>query len=154
MTDATVVHRFYDAFRARDGAAMQACYTDDASFRDPVFQLSGAEEIGAMWTMLLEQGDDLQIEVSGIEADAARGRAHWDATYSFGPAQRQVVNRIDASFVLVGDHIAEHEDHFDLWRWSRQALGPTGWLLGWSPMVRTRVQSQARRGLDRWRASR
>lgn len=153
MADASVVHRLYDAFQARDGAAMQACYTDDATFRDPVFQLSGAEEIGAMWTMLLEQGDDLEIEVSGIQADATRGRAHWDATYSFGPAQRRVVNRIDASFVLVDDRIAEHEDRFDLWRWTRQALGPTGALLGWSPLVRNKVRAQARRGLERWRSN-
>jgi len=42
-----------------------------------------------------------------------------------------------------------HEDRFSLWRWSRQALGPAGWLLGWSPLLRRRIRSGARRRLER-----
>lgn len=154
MADETVVHRLYEAFRARDGATMQACYAPTATFRDPVFELSGAEEIGAMWTMLLEQGDDLEVQVSGVVADATSGRAHWDATYSFGPAGRRVLNRIDATFVIEDGLIVRHVDDFDFWRWSRQALGPMGLLLGWTPLVRNQVRARARKGLERWRAGR
>lgn len=153
MSDQTVVHRLYAAFQARDGAAMQACYAPDATFRDPVFELTGAEEIGAMWTMLLEQGSDLDVEVSGITADDTTGAAHWVATYSFGPSGRQVVNEIDASFVLEDGAIVRHVDAFDFWRWSRQALGPLGLALGWTPLVRRQVQTQARRSLARHRQS-
>lgn len=154
MSETSVVHRLYEAFQSGDGAAMQACYAPTATFRDPVFELAGADEIGAMWTMLLEQGGDLEIEVSDVTADAGSGRAHWVATYPFGPAARRVTNRIDASFVLEDGLIVRHVDDFDFWRWSRQALGPVGLALGWSPMVRDRVRSRARRGLARWRADR
>ena len=151
MTEDTVVHRLYAAFQTGDGRAMQACYAPDATFRDPVFELRGAAEIGAMWTMLLEQGDDLQVVVSDVRADATSGRAHWDATYSFGPARRRVVNRIDATFTIEDGLITEHVDDFDFWRWSRQALGPLGVALGWTPVVRRQVRTRARSGLDRWR---
>lgn len=151
--DSNVVQRLYDALRAGDGQAMQDCYTADATFRDPVFDLAGADRIGGMWKMLLERGSDMVVEVSGIEADAAQGRAHWEPRYTFSTTGRKVHNVIDAAFVLRDGRIAGHVDDFDFWRWSRQALGPTGLMLGWSPMVRGRVQATARKALDRYLAS-
>jgi hypothetical protein len=34
------------------------------------------------------------------------------------------------------------------WQWSRQALGTPGLVLGWTPLLRRKVGSQARAGLD------
>jgi hypothetical protein len=50
--------------------------------------------------------------------------------------------------------VVVHEDHFDFWRWSRQALGPVGLLLAWTGWLRRKVQAQARKGLDRYLESR
>lgn len=72
----------------------------DATFRDEVFELSGAERIGGMWQMLIERGSDLTVEVSHIEADATRGSAHWEARYTFSATGRPVHNVIDATFEL------------------------------------------------------
>ncbi|MFH7495426.1 DUF4440 domain-containing protein, partial [Pseudomonas syringae pv. tagetis] len=58
-----------------------------------------------------------------------------------------VVNDIQAGFVFRDGKISEHHDHFDMWRWSRQALGLKGLLLGWTPMVRNAVRAQALKGL-------
>lgn len=148
MSNDHVVQRLYDAFRARDGQAMQDCYATDATFRDEVFDLAGAEQIGGMWKMLLERGTDLAIEVSDVRADATSGSAHWDATYTFAATGRPVVNRIDATFELRDDRIVRHVDAFNFWSWSRQALGPTGLLLGWSPIVRSKVRTMAGKGLE------
>lgn len=157
MTDSSsnagVVQRFYDAFQAKDPAGMQACYAADATFRDEVFDLHGADEIGAMWRMLVERGGDLALEVSGITEDAATGRAHWDATYTFTATGRPVVNRIDAAFTIADGLIQTHVDSFDFWAWSRQALGPTGLLLGWSPIVRNKVRATAGGQLKKFRSS-
>ena len=35
-----------------------------------------------------------------------------------------------------------------LYRWARQALGPVGVLLGWSPLVQGSIRRKARAGLD------
>ena len=50
--------------------------------------------------------------------------------------------------------IRDSHDSFDLWRWSRQALGTKGLLLGWTPLVRNAVRAQALKGLRAFQASR
>jgi limonene-1,2-epoxide hydrolase len=155
--NAELLHRFYAAFAALDADAMQACYATDARFQDEVFTLEGADQIGAMWRMLCEatqaRGRDVwRIDASGIAADDAHGHAHWEARYRFGPGGRIVHNAIDARFDFRDGLIVRHHDRFDLWRWSRQALGLPGWLLGWTPWLRRRVQAQAMRQLARQRA--
>ena len=143
-----LIERFYAAFAALDGQTMQACYANDARFEDPVFTLQGREQVGAMWRMLCDatraKGRDAwKLEASAISADAASGRAHWEAHYRFSATGRMVHNIIDAQFSLEDGLIASHRDSFSFWRWSRQALGPAGLLLGWTPIVRNKVRAQA-----------
>jgi ketosteroid isomerase-like protein len=147
--NARLLRSFYDAFARRDARAMAACYAPDAAFADPVFDLRGAE-IGAMWSMLCERGADLRVEVRDIVADERSGRAHWDAWYTFGTTGRAVHNEIDSTFAFAHGLIASQRDVFDLWRWSRMALGAMGTLLGWTPLVRKSIRRQARRSLDAW----
>jgi hypothetical protein len=82
------------------------------------------------------------------------GRAHWDARYTFSKTGRSVLNRIDASFMFKGGKIVRHVDRFPFWRWSRQALGATGLVLGWTPIVRRAVRREAALQLDAWLAKR
>ena len=140
---------FYTAFQARDYARMNACYAPGAHFEDPIFSLDGTA-IHAMWHMLCEAGENLQLTFRGIEADASEGRAHWEPVYPFGASGRTVHNVIDARFRFENGLIAEHRDSFDLWRWSRQALGLPGVLLGWTPMLQSKVRQTARGRLDRF----
>ena len=44
--------------------------------------------------------------------------------------------------------IASQRDRFDFWRWSRQALGAPGLLLGWSPMLKKKVRATAAANLQ------
>lgn len=155
-----VVSRFYAAFERLDGAAMQACYAADAQFDDEVFSLRGREQIGAMWRMLCDAGrsqgaDVWRLEVSGITCDGARGAAHWEAHYQFSATGRRVHNIIDAEFEIGPDGlIRRHRDRFDFWRWARQALGAPGLLLGWTGMLRRKVQQGAAANLARFQAKR
>ncbi len=59
---------------------------------------------------------------------------------------------IHAEFRFRDGRILAHVDDFDLWRWSRQALGLPGVLLGWSPLLRSKVRSQAAAQLARFRS--
>jgi hypothetical protein len=54
-----------------------------------------------------------------------------------------VHNIVEADFTFADGLIATHRDHFDFWRWSRQALGPTGLAMGWSGWLRNHVRDQA-----------
>jgi ketosteroid isomerase-like protein len=145
--NAVLIHRFYEAFARRDHETMAACYQPDATFSDPVFQDLEGEEVTSMWRMLCERGTDLEIVHSDVRADEDHGFAHWDADYTFTATGRRVHNSIDASFVFHGGLIAAHVDRFSLWAWTRQALGPVGAVLGWSPPVQHRVRAQANENL-------
>jgi ketosteroid isomerase-like protein len=143
-----LIERFYAAFAALDGEAMQACYAPDARFADPVFTLEGREQIGAMWRMLCDatraKGRDAwKLTLGAVSADGSKGRAHWEAHYRFSATGRMVHNIVEAEFVFRDGLIASHSDQFDFWRWSRQALGPAGTLLGWSALLQSKVRSQA-----------
>ena len=146
--NAELLSRFYAAFAALDAETMADCYAADATFQDEVFTLRGRDEVAAMWRMLCaatrDKGRDAwSLEASAISADQRIGRAHWEADYRFSATGRLVHNSIEARFEFRDGLIVLHRDRFDFWAWSRQALGPPGWLLGWSPMLRRKVQARA-----------
>jgi hypothetical protein len=147
--NAQLIETLYGALARRDGAAMAACYARHARFKDPVFDLADAE-IGAMWKMLCERATDLRVEWRDVTADASSGAAHLEAWYTFSATGRSVHNVIEAKFRFSEGRILKHRDRFNLWRWSRMALGARGALAGWTPMVQRKIRAQARRGLDLW----
>lgn len=148
--DLGVAGRFYTAFAARDAEAMGALYAPAATFTDPAFGTLDAAEARAMWQMLLGRAQDLAVTWRVESETATHARAHWEARYTFAATGRPVINRIATDMTLAGGLIVRQVDHFDFWRWSRQALGLPGTLLGWSPLLRARVRSQARAGLARF----
>ena len=142
-----LIHAFYSAFQQKDHATMQSCYAEQASFSDPVFQNLDASEVRAMWEMLCRNGKDLQLTYRDVWADEQSGRARWVATYTFSATGNRVENRISASFRFEGGKIVRHDDHFSFFRWARQAFGLPGWLLGWLPQFKEKVQQTARKNL-------
>lgn len=145
-----LIEQFYSCFQKRDAQGMQACYDANAEFSDPVFQNLKGKQVPAMWRMLCERGKDLKIEFNGIHADELSGKAHWEATYTFSATGRQVHNKIDASFEFKDGKIIRHRDRFDLWKWTRMALGFKGLLLGWTPLVQNAVRKQAIQSLEKF----
>ena len=141
-----LLDRYYAAFASRDGAVMASCYAADATFRDPVFELEGSD-IGAMWRMLCARGSDLRIASSNRVADAESGSADWEAWYAFSATGRSVHNLVQSRFRFRDGRIVEQVDRFDFWRWSRQALGMPGLLLGWTPLLRNKVRANAGKAL-------
>ena len=145
--NSAVISRFYEAFQRLDAEAMAECYSDDVLFSDPVFGTLRGAQAADMWRMLTARAQNFSVIFDQVRADDRTGSAHWVATYLFSQTGRTVVNAIEARFVLRDGKICEHHDHFDLWRWSRQALGFKGLLLGWSPLVQNAIRAQAHKGL-------
>ena len=151
MSRATI-EKFYAAFARLDDATMRSCYAEDATFDDEAFSLRGRREVAGMWSMLCAatraKGADVwKLEVSGITENSA----HWVAFYRFSATGRLVRNSIDAKFEFGPDGlIRRHVDHFDFWKWSRQALGAPGLLLGWTPMLRNKVKQRAAHNLRKF----
>ncbi|WP_116108732.1 nuclear transport factor 2 family protein [Lewinella sp. IMCC34191] len=148
MDSVNCITTFYTAFARGDSAGMIACYHPDVTFRDPVFgELHGPEARG-MWEMLLSgKSAELQVDFANVQSDADTGSADWTARYHFGKDRRPVVNEVHARFRFRDGLIYEHTDSFSSYRWARQALGPVGWLLGWTPFLRAKVRATARQKL-------
>ena len=150
------IEHFYNAFARLDPDGMAYCYADDVAFDDEVFSLRGKREVMGMWRMLCfatreKCADAWKLRFSDVKADALAGSAHWDAHYRFSTTGRLVDNSIDARFEFGADgRIARHRDSFDFWRWSRQALGAPGVLLGWTPMLRAKIRTRAAGNLRRF----
>lgn len=144
---AALVDRFYAAFAKRDAKTMASCYHADVEFSDPVFPHLRGADAGTMWAMLCARGADLRIEHKDVVADDHTGSAHWDAHYTFSATGRKVHNSIDARFTFRDGLIVRHVDDFSFYRWARQALGPMGLVLGWTPLVKNKVRATAAKGL-------
>lgn len=141
---------FYSAFQRKDWQTMAASYHDEARFSDPVFpELRGAA-VGAMWQMLVTAGKDLRIEFDAPTTQGETVMCQWRAFYTFSKTGRPVANHIRATLRFRDGKIIDHTDRFSLWKWSRMALGPTGWLLGWSGLVQGKIRAMAKRSLQQF----
>jgi SnoaL-like domain len=139
-----VAQRFYDAFTVRDHYTMGLLYAEHATFSDPVFQLLNAKGTRLMWQMLLSRAeDDFGIEFNVLEDSPSRASVDWVAQYTFSATGRPVTNHVHTEMQVVAGKIVQQQDTFNLWRWSRQALGAKGALLGWTPIVRNKIRAQA-----------
>lgn len=146
-----LIERFYTAFAKGDAEEMVACYHAEVEFQDPAFGKLNSEEVKAMWRMLLERSKgDLTVKFGDIHKDGDQILTKWEATYFFGPERRKVINNIQAEFGFKEGLIFRHRDTFDLWKWSRMALGWKGWLLGWTPLMRNKIQAQSKGLLKRF----
>ncbi|MBZ0276926.1 MAG: nuclear transport factor 2 family protein [Anaerolineae bacterium] len=141
-----IITDFYTSFQKRDYAGMIACYHPQVTFSDPVFVGLKGKQAGAMWHMLCERSRDLNVTFNGVQVQGTTGAAHWEATYTFSTG-RHVHNIIDAAFIFQDGKIIQHRDRFDFWRWTRMALGTSGVLLGWSPLVQNKVRQTGMGGL-------
>lgn len=127
---------------------MKNCYAEKATFNDPVFQNLNATQVRAMWEMFCVKSKDLKIEFKNIRADQQNGGAEWTATYVFSLTGKKVVNHIIASFILENGKIVNHKDTFNFYNWARQALGLSGVILGWTPLVKNKVRKEAMNSLN------
>lgn len=136
--------KFYTAFANADASTMCECYHRKIQFRDPVFDLLKENDVCDMWKMLMEKSKgNVKIEFSEIKADEYIGSVKWTATYNFSKTNRKVVNDIHAQFQFKEGLIIKHTDDFDIWKWSKQALGIKGYLFGWTGYFQQKIQQKA-----------
>lgn len=151
MENSAVITRFYTAFSNSDAIEMISCYHDEAVFEDPAFGKLNRKEVAAMWKMLLERSKgNLKVEFKDVVSDGNLGAATWIATYIFSQTNRKVVNTIHAEFEFKEGLILKHKDNFDIYKWSKQALGWKGFLLGWTPFMQNGIQQNAKKALSNY----
>lgn len=149
-TEETIT-KFYTAFANHDYESMSKCYNNDMHFRDPIFGDLNYKQVTMMWKMLIERGNhNLDVVFSDCKANDFTGSAAWQATYLFSKTNKMVINTIYAQFQFRDGLIIKHIDQFDLYKWSKQAFGITGFLLGWTGFFQNKIQQQARESLQKY----
>ena len=146
-----IINRFYSAFQQKNAAKMNLCYSENIAFSDPVFGLLHGEEVKSMWEMLCKNGKDLQLSFGNIQLlDEEYATCDWVAQYTFSQTGRRVVNKIKAHIRVENGIITEQTDAFDIYNWSRQALGLKGWLFGWTAWFQKKLQQKTRKALEKF----
>ena len=147
-----IANRFYSAFAAKNAAEMESMYAKEIHVSDPVFTDLKGSAAGDMWKMLCSRSADLKVTHEIVGTSENKVFVKWIAYYTFVATGRKVVNRIHATLEFRDEKIVRHIDRFDFWSWSRQALGLPGLLLGWTPILKNKVRSQAAATLKKFQA--
>lgn len=146
-----LIVKFYSAFANGDAKTMIECYHPEVYFTDPVFGLLKKEQVSQMWTMLLSRSKgEIDIKFSDVWANNLSGSANWIATYNFTKTNRRVVNKVTAQFIFKDGLIIKHTDTFDVWKWSKQAFGLTGHLIGWTGFFQKKINQEALLSLEKF----
>ncbi len=141
MSNEALIIHFYQSFSEANADGMAACYHEDIVFTDPAFGTLEGDKAKAMWRMLLSRSESKpEIKFCQVAADEKFGKANWIANYNYGSNKRKVENHVAATFHFKDGKIIKHTDHFDLYAWSKQALGVSGYLLGWSDFMKNKIQ--------------
>lgn len=147
-TAAEIITRFYTCFAKKDSTGMNACYTEDIIFFDPIFDLLKGDEVRYMWDMLCKNAVDFSLTFDNIQ-DLGDNyyTCDWVANYTYSATNRKVVNKVKANMKIANGKILEHSDAFSMHKWSVQAIGFAGWLLGWNTFFQKKVKNEARKKL-------
>lgn len=143
-----IIEEFYSGFASNNSVTMNSCYHPEVVFQDPVFGVLQSQDVRDMWEMLIFKSNGrLDIKFSNVVAIANTGSVNWVAQYVFSSTGRKVQNVIHAQFEFKNGLIYRHIDTFNLYHWSKQALGIKGTLLGWTPFFKRKIQQQALQSL-------
>ncbi|WP_405202237.1 nuclear transport factor 2 family protein [Dokdonia sp. LLG6352-1] len=143
------IETFYKSFQEGNASGMTACYHDNIVFSDPAFGELQGNRAKAMWHMLIERSNGaMTIDYSDVQVSGNTATAKWTAHYTYGPKKRKVVNHVQAAFELQDGKIIAHHDTFDMYTWSKQALGTPGLLLGWTGFMGKKIQQKTNGLLD------
>lgn len=152
MNNEELISKFYQSFGEQNIEGMLACYHEEVVFEDPAFGVLKNGDPAQMWRMLLSRSTgNTTIECSNIKANETTGSANWRAAYEYGPKRRKVINEISAQFEFKDGKIIKHTDKFNLWKWTQQALGLPGYLLGWSPFMKKKINQMTNKLLTEFK---
>ncbi len=143
-----LIEQFYSAFQRLDAEKMIEVYHPEIEFEDPAFGKLKGDKARNMWRMLCKSSKELEITYSKVQSDSARGSANWEAQYVFSKTKRKIDNIIKAEFEFKDGKIIKHKDNFNLHKWASQAFGLKGFLIGWTPIFKSKLNKETNKLLD------
>lgn len=144
-----LLQTFFTAFAKKDLNTMLDCYHENVIYDDVGFGKQKGENAKTVWRFLIKKVDaNAQITFSNIQVSKDKGQANWVTKYTFN--QQKITNKITSTFYFQDGKIIYHKDNYSLWKWSQQAYGFIGYLIGWSPIFHWLVRWQMQRILQHY----
>lgn len=147
MKNKELIANFYESFGKLDAQGMIDYYHDQIEFEDPIFGKLNSKKVRSMWRLLLSKDSDMKVSYCDVKTQGNLGYAKWKATYFYGSKKRKITNECKASFEFKDGKIIRHTDTYSLWRWSHQAFGFVGLLLGWTSFFKNKITNKAQKAL-------
>jgi len=147
-----LVRHFYASLAARDPDAAAGCYHAEVFFSDPLHPGLRGAAAADLWRMRLAPEAALELTLEEVSGNAEGALARWTARSRV--RGRTVIVQGRSMFAFRDGRIARQYDHYSLWRWAAQALGPAGAALGWLGPFRWALRQRAARSLERFSAAR
>ncbi|WP_300601123.1 nuclear transport factor 2 family protein [Niabella sp.] len=151
MTNIEIIDLFFTAFKNLDHQAMNALYSDDIVYSDPLFGMLEGEEVKDKWEMVCNDIRDFRLTVIKTEEiDHEYATCQWKATWISSLSKKQIVFEAKSFMRFSGNQIIEHSDGFSLTKWIAQAYGITGQFFGWLNFMKRRVQRNYQQRLQQF----
>ncbi|WP_018629278.1 nuclear transport factor 2 family protein [Niabella aurantiaca] len=149
MTNIEIIELFFSAFGSLDHRGMNALYSKEIIYSDPLFGMLEGEQVADKWEMVCMGIREFELTVIKTEEiDHEYATCKWKATWRSSRSNRRI--RFEAkSFMRFADQqIIEHSDGFSLTKWIAQAYGIKGEFFGWTNFMKRRVQKEYQRRLE------
>ncbi|HEX6632714.1 MAG TPA: nuclear transport factor 2 family protein [Usitatibacter sp.] len=147
----SVVRRLYAALAARGAEEAAACYHPEIFYSEPLHPRLRGDAVRDLWRMRLAPGEAYEIRLDEASGGADGATARWTVRARVRGRPVEIHGR--SLFAFRDGRISRQYDHYSLWRWSAQALGPAGAAFGWLGPVRWALRTRARRALERFSAA-
>ncbi|KAH8923203.1 hypothetical protein BT69DRAFT_1262631 [Atractiella rhizophila] len=145
------IEKYQSSHASLDWEGMSSCLSPTYTFSDPAFPDLDERMSKGMWCMFLENRETNKMVVKCGPATKT-GENTWEYDYSVDYVlnSRPILNHMHATLTLSPSTnlITKQVDHFDFYAWARQALGVSGYLLGWTEMVKGQVRTRAKGRLE------
>ncbi|MFL9829379.1 nuclear transport factor 2 family protein [Flavobacterium sp. ARAG 55.4] len=143
------IHQLYTSIAQGNLSAIDRCYSAAVKFHDPVFGKLTANKVPKMWKMLIQKSyEKPDIEYKIIKINEHTAEVKWKAVYIFGKKKRKIINNIHSVFHFKDGLIIKQNDDFNIWKWTRQAFGLSGFLFGWTGYMQRKIQMKAQSSLS------
>jgi hypothetical protein len=130
---ADVANKFYTAFQSQDLQAMQQLYAPQATFHDPIYDLSGRDAVAGMWKGVLGAGKDVKLNYQVLSSNDSSVQVKWTADYKLGG--RPIHNESVTTMQVKNGQIVSQSDDWSWSKWAKQAF-PLGGLVD-VPLVKS-----------------
>lgn len=147
---AHLLHRFFAAYAESDGDGIAGFYHPSVRYSDPVFgALTGSCVLG-MARLLCAVEHGRKLVCTEVQTEDPLFVVRWETHYIFAGTGRPVRKIVESRFRFTHGRIVEQTDRFAFWGWSAMALGPVGWLFGWTSLLRNSIRRDMLTALILW----